>query len=200
MDQFLASLPKTVVAIGAILIGFIFMMVNDPPRSACDAQMELFRESQKKFLYSATEMGKPSTAKESYEICKGDNSPGGCYQYFEYLKKLNADIANIPEECADKAASEPQIQNWLRKSMNLMVLMAWGERAPASYAQRNGWFDASEVTLFCELKKSAVHVFGTDVYAQWREEMLTSVPGYEKVGREQAWQKSLVSTACDYYR
>ncbi len=200
MDQFINSLPRTVIAIGAIIIGFFLMRLNDPPVTVCDLQMNLFRESQKKFLYSASDLGKPSMAKEAYEICKGDNSPGGCFEYFENLKKLTVDLTNIPEQCAAKAAEEPQIQTWVQRSLKLMVQMAWGERAPASYVQKNGWFDASDISLFCDLKRSAIRIFGNDVYSQWREEILMSVPDYEKIGREQAWQKSLVSTPCDHYR
>lgn len=200
MSQFLNTLPKTLVAIGAIVLGFILIWINDPPKTVCDAQMALFRESQKSFLYSATEFGKPSLAKEAYEICKADNSPGGCFQFFERLKRLNTDIGDIPEQCSETAAKDEKIGLWLQRSLVLMTQMAWGERTPASYTQKNGWFDGSDIALFCGLKRSSIQIFGDEVYAQWRESMLTSLPDYEKVGREQAWAKSLVSTPCDYYR
>ena len=200
LDRLLATLPNWVIAVVAITIGFIFMRINDPPRTVCDLQMENFRDSQKKFLYAGDLKGQLPEVKQGYDACKGDNSPGGCFQYFEQLKKLTVDLGNIPEQCSEKAAEEPQIQAWVLKSMSLMVQMAWGERAPASYLQRNGWFDGSEIALFCDLKKSAVRIFGSDAYAQWRETALTSVPDFSKIGREQAWQKSLVSTPCDYYR
>lgn len=200
MNQLLATLPKPLIAIVAILVGYILMRINDPPKTVCDAQMALFQESQKSFLYSATEFGKPSMAKEAYEICKADNSPGGCFEFFERLKRLNADLANIPEQCSETAAKDEKISTWLQRSLALMVQMAWGERAPASYVQKNGWFDGSEVALFCDLKRSTTHIFGDEVYAQWRESILTSLPDYQKIGREQAWAKSLVSTPCDNYR
>ena len=177
MDQLLSSLPKTVIAIGAIIIGFILMRINDPPRTICDLQMELFRESQKKFLYTGTDAGKPSVAQEAYGICKNDNSPGGCFEYFEKLKKLTVDLNNIPEQCATTAASDEKIQLWMQKSLTLMVEMAWGERAPASYMQKNGWFDGSEIALFCDLKRSTIRIFGDETYAEWREQILTSKPG-----------------------
>jgi hypothetical protein len=203
LDRFLASLPKMVVALGAILIGFALMVMYDPPRTICDAQMELFRESQKSFLYTKASDGpisKQSRIHELHDLCMGDNSPGGCFEYFEGLKKLAADLNNIPNECAEKAGAEAEIETWLWKSLKIMALIAWGERAPASYTDKLAWFDSSEVVLFCELKKSASRIYGVERLDKWREELFTGLPEAEQLNREQLWQKSILSTSCDAYR
>ena len=192
-----------VVAIGAILIGFALMVMYDPPRTVCDAQLEIFRDSQKSFLYVRSTDGPitaPSRIHELYDLCKGDNSPGGCFEYFEGLKKFAVDLGNIPNECAEKAGAESEINTWLKKSMKLMAEIAWGERAPASYTDKHAWFDSSEVVLFCELKKSANRIYGIEVMDKWREELFTQLPEAEKLNREQIWQKSIMSTSCDAYR
>lgn len=202
MDQFFASLPKMVVAIGAIVIGFFVIIVFNPPVTVCDAQMEIFRESQKKFLYPVVteNITKPSLAKTLEKNCKQDNSPGGCFELLVGLKKFSVDLDNIPRHCADTAASEPQIQEWVWSGMRLITQLAWGDRAPASHVQKNGWLDSSDLVLFCGLRKNAIRIYGNDAYNQWREALLVSLPQADKLTRELAWQKSLLSTPCDSYR
>ena len=202
MDQFLASLPKVVVAMGAIVIGFFLIIAFNPPLTVCDAQMDIFRESQRKFLYpSGNEtIVKPALAKVLEKHCKLDNSPGGCFELLMGLKKFSADLDNIPKNCGETAAQEPQIQDWVWSGMKLMVQLAWTDRAPASHVQKNGWLDSSDVLLFCDLRRNAVRIYGTESYNQWREQMLASLPQANKLTREIAWQRSLLSTPCDSYR
>jgi hypothetical protein len=66
--------------------------------------------------------------------------------------------------------------------------------------QRNGWFDASELTLYCDLKRHAVRIYGNEMFESWREETMKSMPEAAQMPREHQWQKSLLSTSCDLYR
>jgi hypothetical protein len=202
MDQFFSSLPKPLLAIGAILIGFLLIRLNDPPRTVCDVQMEIFRDSQKTFLYkqSKTELGQPSRVNQLYDLCVSETGPGGCFELFEGLKKLNADLRNIPYECSERAGSETEIKKWLTDSMKLMVRIAWGERMPAAHTLKNGWFDASELALFCDMKKSWVKMYGNEAYTVWREDLIKTLPKSDQLAREQVWQRSLLSTPCDSFR
>jgi len=202
MNQLLASLPKTVVALGAIALGFLLIVLFDPPRTVCDSQMELFREAQKTFLYPSSQRNiqKPPLIKELHAICQHDNSPGGCFELFQSLKKLSVDLDNIPRQCSEKAAGEAEIQQWLPKSLKLMVQIAWGEKSPLTYAQRHAWFDASDVALYCDLRKNAIRIFGESWFAQWRESIMKELPQADRMPREQLWQKSIFSTACDAFR
>jgi hypothetical protein len=84
--------------------------------------------------------------------------------------------------------------------MKLMVQMAWGERPPVSYTQKNGWFDASDLHLFCDLKRVAIRFYGAEQFSQWQEGLLQSMPNAEKLTREQVWPRSLLSTPCDSFR
>jgi hypothetical protein len=202
VDQFIQSLPKTVLALLAIVIGFLLIIYFNPPHTVCDAQLDLFRESQRTFLYAATEKGfvRPPEIKHLYNTCQEDNSPGSCFEYFEKLKKLTTDLVNIPRECSATAAGETEISSWLWQSLKLMTQIAWGPKAPQSYLDKHSWFDASDVSLFCELKQNATRIFGEEKFAAWRETTMKELPQADKLSREQVWSKTILSTACDSYR
>ena len=207
MDQFinnlLTTLPKTVIAITIMVLALLFFRQVDPPRTICDAQLELFRESQKNFLYPPAgerAIKKAAVVKTLFEECNHDNSPGGCFEYVQGLKKMAVDLQNVPEHCAEAIGEEPEVKAWLKPSLKLMVQMAWGSRAPASYLQKNGWFDASELTLFCSLRRHVIRIYGSESYSQWQEQSLTSLPGAEKLDRNQNWQRNILSTPCEIYK
>lgn len=200
MDQLLGSLPARVVAIGAIIIGFLFFLLNDPPKTVCDVQLEIFEKEQDRFLYpSSSGVRKPEIDRD-LEQCRLIAGPGGCLELFRKLKKLVVDVENIPRECASEAGGRPEIQKGLWGSLRLMVMLAWGEKPPISYVQRNGWLDTSDVALFCKLKVQAVEIFGRDAWMRFRDSIGTSLPGADKLQRDQVWQRSLISTTCENYR
>lgn len=186
-----------------MIVALIVIIMMNPPVTVCDAQLELFRDSQKNFLYAPpAERGMriPAEVKRLTDLCMANNSPGGCFDLFVGLKKMAVDLRNIPEQCVERASSEPEIKQWLWNSLKLMVQIAWGDRPPASYMQKNGWFDSSEITLYCNLRRHAIRLYGQERFAQWQEEMLKSLPKSEGLTREQIWPRSILSTSCDAYR
>lgn len=204
MDRFIASLPPPVLAIIAIVAGFFVIVAYDPPKTVCDTQMEYFKEAQSDFVYGkqAEEGGtsKPALAKQMFEICKADNTPGGCLEYFSRLKKLSSDLENIPRQCADTVAKDEVVQALVFKSLKLMAQIAWGDRGPASALQRYGWFDASDMSIYCELNQSAQRLYGPEVYEEWRAGVVGSLPGADQMSPEQQFQKSLFSAGCSAFR
>ena len=203
MNHFFATLPKTVIAIAAIVAGFGLILVYDPPRTVCDSQMELFHESQKAFLYSAaggTGFGKKPMVNELYEICKTSNSPGGCFELFDKLKKLSVDLRTIPTQCAQAAAGDTAVKEWVWKNLKLMTQISWGDRSPASNGGKHSWYDASDISLYCDLKENAVRLFGNESFSEWREAQMLGFPQAEKLTRDQVWQKSIFSTSCESFR
>jgi hypothetical protein len=203
MDQFFATLPKPVLAIGAIVIGFFVIILMNPPKTVCDSQLELFRQSQKEFLYPEAKVAgekAPPEAKRLLETCKATNSPGGCFELFGSLKKLNADIENVQRQCTAEVMAEPPVKKWLFESLKLMVEIPWGSRGPASALQKNGWYDSSDLALFCSLTKSASRLMGDEEFKQWRETVMTELPSETPLERSQTWSRSMFSVGCRAYR
>ncbi len=202
LDQLLNSLPKTVIAIVAIVIGFVVIVASDPPRTTCDTQLELFQQQQSEFLGGKDASGKTRKASiaKLYSICQESNSPGGCFEYFLRLKRLNQDLDLIPKQCSETVAQDSNLKGWVLKSMKLMTEISWGDRGPASITRKNAWFDASDLSMFCALKKNATQIYGVEAMDTWREVTLSNLPEAEKVDRESLYQKSLISTPCEAYR
>ncbi len=201
MGQFFTSLPKTVLALGVIIIGFIVIIISDPPKTDCDSQLELFQKEQGDFLYGQKNgVSKQPLSRSFFQNCQSLNSPGGCFEFFVRLKKLNQDLASIPKKCSETMAEDKILKSWLLKSMKLMAEISWGDKGPASIARRNAWFDTSDLSLFCGLKKRASQLYGVEAVDAWREEVLGLLPEAAKLDHEQLFQKSLFATACEAYR
>jgi hypothetical protein len=203
LDQFIASLPKTVLAIIAIVIGFVVIVASDPPRTQCDSQMELFKQQQQDFLYGAVSSAgatQPPLAKAMFAQCQDGNGPGGCFEFFTRLRKMNEDLEIVPKLCAETVAKDDQLQTWIFKSMKLMAQISWGDRGPASVNHRDGWLDASDLAMYCGLKKHATLIYGIEKMDEWRAGVLGSLPEAEKLDRDSVYQRSLLATPCEAYR
>lgn len=203
MDRFFASIPKPLLALGAIVIGFVVIVLSDPPKTVCDGQLELVRESQGDFLYFRKGAGsatKPALIGELITRCKADNSPGGCFELFQRLKKMQADLVSIPGNCSETALADGNIKGGLLGSIKLMSLIAWGEKGPTSILKRSGWLDASDVALFCDLKKTATRMMGPTEFENWRNGVVAGLPGADLLEGDQPFQRSLFATPCNEYR
>jgi hypothetical protein len=203
LDQLLNRLPKTMLALLVIVVGFVVIVVSDPPRTVCDSQLELFQQQQSEFLYGGKDSSgknRPALVKKLYTTCQETNSPGGCFEYFLRLKKLNQDLDLIPKHCSETVAKDSTLKSWLLGSLKIMTEISWGDRGPASFTRKNAWFDASDLSMFCGLKKQALRIYGVETMDQWREGVLANLPEAAKLDHESLYQKSLVSTPCEAYR
>lgn len=198
MDEFLRNAPRVLVAIGAIVIGFILIIVFNPPRTVCDEQLDIFRQTQKAFLYSTSNKVKKSVADEMFDLCKASNEPGGCFDLFLNLRLMAESLERMPKNCASTVASDDFIKRWILKSLTLMVQIAWGEGGPGVYISRkHGWLDAADFRLYCRLRSLTVRYYGQDGFETFRESVMTALPGADKMSREQRWSRSILSSPCD---
>lgn len=203
MGAFFSSLPKPVIAILIIAFGFVVIVLNDPPKTVCDAQIELFKQQQQEFLYARTGAGgaaQPALIRELVALCQSGNSPGGCFEFFVRLKKMNQDLDGIPGQCADAAAGDETLKSWTLGSLRLMSQIAWGDRGPTSYVRRNGWFDTSDISVFCDLRRHANRFYGFESMKAWEASVVSQLPEAEKLEGETAFQNSLFGVTCSGYR
>ena len=202
MDEIIGRFPPKLVAFFALLIGLVFIILNDPPKTACSAQVDLFRESQRRYIFASKIKGLTRTPdiEKDLESCRHGNGPGACFDLFDALKRMAEDIENIPRSCAGTAAAIPELKYAVFAPLKLMVQAAWGDAPPQSIAQKNGWLDASDIALYCRLKEHAIGLFGADAWAKFRIEVLKGLRGASLLGAEPVWQRSLLSTPCENYR
>lgn len=198
MDEFLRRAPRTVLALLAIVVGYALIIGFNPPRTICDEQMDVFLESQKAFLSSSSEKIRKTAATELYELCKSDNGPGGCFDFFLNLRSMADGLERVPKNCAETVGANELVQSWIFKALTLLAQIAWGDSSSGVYISRkHSWLDASDFRLYCRLKTLATRFYGDDAFQTFRESVLSSLPGADKMTREQKWSRSIFSSSCE---
>lgn len=189
---------KPVLAFLAITAGIAFIVIADPPRNECDAQLEVFKQNQQGFLYKRVE--KKKAYKPLYERlfkhCAATNSAGGCYELFSKTRQFLLETRKIPINCSETFKTEKAIKKALLNTYDLMVRIAWGDTPPIDTYDKNAWYDSSELYLFCDLQKQIEVIYGQDFMDKLKNKYLTTLPDIGSLSRTEAWQKSLLSTSC----
>jgi hypothetical protein len=226
MDKFLAQFSKNTLAVVAIAAGTLFIILNSPPRSVCDAQMNQIRESQKLFLFKETAKKgvkvkyicyrkkeslvplKDDRTEEEYacskyqslrDRCKRTNDPGGCYELFQGIKVLLTDLSTLTRECSEAASSIDEVKAALKETLDLMVRLAWGEKPPSAYNAKFGWLDTADLSLFCKLKARYQNTYGEEAWNRYRQKLLEDLPGAKELARNEVWDLSIFSENCSRY-
>lgn len=223
MEKFFESLPKPALAILAIAAALIFFALYDPPHSICDVQSENLKEELKGQVFPAVVNKNkiPPLLQKAQEACQLGNSAGSCFEYFSILKKLTKSIQNYSSECKADFASITEVKNALKEGTVLMAKMAWGSHPPEPGPARFGWFQESELSLFCRLKDVHSQSFGEESWNDLRKSIYKELPGdlppgmpansTEALGTEppraqttmsekEIWERSLFSARCENFR
>ncbi len=192
MDELLRRAPRTLLAFVAIGIAYALIIGFNPPRTVCDEQLDIFKLSQKAFLEKSSSKVTRSVADELFELCKSDNGPGGCFDFFLNARGMVDGLERIPKKCASTVASDKLVKTWLLKSTTLITQIAWGDSTGAVYvSKKHSWLDAADFRLFCRLKAMGIRFYGEDGFAEFRESLLSSLPGADQMSREQKWSRSI---------
>lgn len=201
MDKFLAQFSKNALAVMAIGGGILFIIFSDPPKTVCHAQIAVIKEAQKNFLYPDATVKIATTTKYKTQLdrCKGSNNPGGCYEFFQNIRKLLEDFNAVSSECGSAIGKVTEVNKALWEPAELLVRLAWGEKPPPSYNQKFGWLDAADINLFCKLKTRLSYVYGEAAWNSFRERMMNELPGAKDLTRNQVWEMALLSENCARY-
>lgn len=196
LDKWLALLPKGLVAFVSITLGVAFIVLSDPPKTVCDAQLDVFKKSQVGFLFPGK---KAPQLPELVKFCKASNSAGGCYELFRHLKQMLQGLKAIPQECQAEAGELEIVRGITYSSLDLIVRLAWGEKPPAHVNVKFGWLDTSDMALFCDLKEAAIRYWGEGTWGSFRERYFQALPGANSLARDEAWQLMILSSNCNQF-
>ncbi len=220
MESFINSLPKPVVAIGAIFFGILLIFLLSPPHSVCDTQEATMRETQAGNIFGTVEKKKkiPPVVVRTKEACQLGNSPGSCYEYFMVLKKVVDDLSKASSECTAQLFSINEVKSALNDGIELMVRLAWGVKPPEPGFDRFGWMQEAELAIFCRLKGIYIRAEGEDAWGALRNRIATKLPGEEippssdpsqvtaearkaseLLSEQDIWNRSLFSVRCDAF-
>lgn len=177
--------------------------MSDPPRTLCDAQVEVFNERTALFLKKDPKKPykKESRYQEVLKQCGFTKSAGGCFDLFNGLRSVMKEIKTVSPDCTSDLGSESDLKKAIWETLDLMVKLAWGEKPPMAPSLRNGIFDGADVSFFCDLKQVAVYLYGEGQWNQFVEKNLKALPGWETLDRNDIWSRSIMSVSCsDLYK
>lgn len=215
--------PKGLIVGAVLVVGILFVIFSNPPHRLCTSKIEMLRELQKGKVFTSQgkAMTRPARILKDIETCKLGNSPGACFELFSTLRGLSRDLHGLPMECAKDVSEVGEVRGSLREGLTLLVQIAWGEVPPERGvgSVRQGWLEASDLALFCDLKDLYVRFFGKEELDQLRMSIFANLPGEAAVftngecvncafrknalqvfSPEELWTHSLFSLRCEMYR
>lgn len=192
------SLPQWILVLIGLGGGLFLIFLFNPPHSKCDSQFELFKKHQTPFLFLDPQ--KPNMTKtqleKSMEECRKSNNSGGCYPFFEGVQKMVNDLKIITGDCGDDVKSRSEVQSAVWKSMTFIFELAWGTKPPKSQYENISWFDHLNIAIYCDLRTYIMNNYNKEKWEDFRENILTSLPGSTDLGRDKTWKLSLFTVSC----
>ncbi len=201
MADFLNNLPRPLLVFLALAVGILLIILMSPPHSICDIQEETLKETLKGTVFLDESRPKITITglKYRHDLCWRLNNSGGCYEYFITLRSLIKDLKIISPDCWRRVGRLSEIEEALWAGINLFVRVAWGIQPPRTFAER-AWLSAADLAIFCDLQDMVVRLYGKEALASFREKLMGSLPGVERLRREEIWARSILSLRCAQYR
>lgn len=200
MMQWFRSLSINTLALMAIVAGLGIIIFSDPPKTACDAELDQFRTELRGFLYvDSKAFVKEVPYFRMADNCRRGNGPGACLELFAGLRKMLTQSSSISEQCLPQFGALNEVKGSMKRSLDVMVRMAWGSSPPATPNLKAGWFDPSDLNLFCRMKSAVINWYGEPVWTGFQDSYFTELPGAQGLPRSEIWEKSLLSISCGKY-
>ena len=199
--SFLNQLSKSQIVFLTLTLGLIFIFLFNPPYTSCEAQKDLLRQNQEKFLNWIQEDQMPLTPKKAewkilLDSCQSTKPMGGCYELFRRSRTFFMDLNQLPQSCIGSIVrKEQKIQNFFWTLSKLMIHLAWNSQDQDEFSNKTGWFDEEEVYLFCQLRKSLKHFFPQN-WNVFKKSVIRELTKDKKLSEEKAYDLSLFSISC----
>lgn len=211
----LDKIPRKILVPLVLLSAVGLFFVIQEPHSRCDSQSEVFIESQKGLLYpkAINNQLRPPAYGKAMEACKSSNSPGGCYEIFRILNKLEQDLRATPQECLPKFGELNPVKRALNEGLMLLAMLAWGDQPPADTGMSKfAWLEAPDLSLFCRLRNIYRNIYGEEAFESFRLNVQRNLPLQKKnedlnsftsttttlpLSSEEIWARSLFSLRCE---
>jgi hypothetical protein len=220
MEQFLQTLPRPFLVLGAILAGIAIFMFLSPPHTICDTAHTEVTSS----LIGITRPLKvkkqthPPKVLNALDSCYLGRSSGACYEYFHILKTLSKFVVSANSECRQRIYNISDIKTRLIEGAENLVLLAWGDYPPEDVAVKFGILQDADVALFCYVKGAVIAGSSEADWQNLRKKLSKKLPGEkpklpenpkegiaparsasEVLSELEIWNKSLFSVRCDNY-
>ena len=197
----LYKLPKPVIALLLIGGAIAFIILNDPPHTFCDTQLEHFQSLQKGILYkdSGDFHKEKSILNRKYQACQDISAPGTCYEYFAYLKRLLKDFRVLSSNCKPIIFSQAPVKSALSSALTLITALAWREEVLTGRVSKYNWLNRSDMHLFCDIKRKYIQHYGMPAYENLENQILSRLPSENK-NQKLLLKWSILSESCLKYK
>lgn len=182
INQVAQKIPRPLLVLGILVLSVVIFVINDPLRDECGIQISIF-EKKTKGLLSKT---RTKTKKTQYPLieywkdrCREGNSIGSCSDYFDGLKQMTDELRQVNDKCQIKYSEENE--NFVKQvtsAVQIMALVAWGEKPPSSPSERMGWLNEPGIKTFCYLKKTLLLIGGEEALKSVRNRVYKEYPGH----------------------
>jgi len=199
MKKYIDMIPKLLLGPLAVMIGLLYFTQQDPPKSICDIQFEIFKEEKsiKKYVYSYEKKNIAITEGIQHDVerCEKTNSPGGCFDWMEGVKKIIHVTHNIPMQCRDRLEELDPLKSWLDRSIFIFSQVSWNESTIVRKGLFN-WLEQDDIYLFCRLKSEYTRLFGAEAYRQQEAANLKMLQNLKKLPVKDVWPRTVLSFRC----
>ena len=109
--------------------------------------------------------------------CRESNTAGSCEEYFNGLTKLTTALSIFPDQCQIKFIEENEaFPKYIYDAIQVMALVAWGERPPSGPSERLGWLTEAHLKTFCRLKKTFATLTSDEELIALRDKIYSQYP------------------------
>lgn len=180
INQVIQKVPKPVLVLAVLCIALGLFVYNDPLKNECEVQAAVFEKRVSGLLIS-TKLGKRTQFSQIKNYlsarCKEGNSMGACYEYLEALRVVVRELRAMSDKCQVEYSIKnenflPQISN----ALQIIALVAWGDKPPAGLKERLGWLEPSQIQTFCYLKQFFIQMSDEETYLKLRSKVYREFP------------------------
>jgi hypothetical protein len=196
LERWLESIPRPILIVGGLVIGLIYIVVFlQPPRTVCDSQFDVIHANLTPTVYF--DPAKPYNRKGNIFValkeCRGTNSPGGCLDLFDALRRILKETEHSSNDCSLTLAKDETLLAAFNGARDLIVDIAWGTQPPQP-AVKNNWLDLENVDVFCRTVHVMRTIYGKDDWVGYVDIKLSSLPGSSTFARGEAWKRTIMSS------
>jgi hypothetical protein len=190
------QIPKLLLGFIIIVLILLVLVYRDPPTTVCDIQMAELKKRLVKGFFQDDERGQyESGVMTAFNKCMNTNSPGGCYDIFRRFDYFEKQIQSVPNQCGTDD-SALFVRKALIKALKLMIQIAWGEKPPVNRYNKTSWLDASDIGLFCRLKRQFERLYGEAQWKTFAQSLIPKLPEATTLPRKDQWDLSMFSYSC----
>jgi hypothetical protein len=231
LNQIIQKVPRPILVVGVLILAIGLFVYNDPLRDECEVQSALFEKKTLGLLTAVRTKNKNKNIqfpqiKYWRDRCKEGNSIGSCNDYFDGLRSMTKELRSVSDKCQITYSEQNEnFSQYLLEGLQIMALVAWGEKPPEGPANRLGWLSTVHLQTFCYMRRSFILISDEEtfealkvkVYREYPDDWPESLSAEDRLPEnrpralkskinlegslkpEEVYSRSLFSVRCDLY-